>query len=107
MAYIGNNPVTQSFIAGTDSFNGTGSQNTFVLTRSVNTVNDIQVVVNNVVQYPPDYSVSGNNLTITPAPSVGTDNVYVRYMSTTLVSLSPPTGVTIGKVAAITLVFGG
>jgi hypothetical protein len=87
MAYIGSTPTTQSFIAGTDSFSGTGSQTAFTLTRLVNTVNDVQVVVNNVVQYPPDYSVSGNTLTISPAPSAGTNNVYVRYMSTTLQSV--------------------
>ena len=87
MAYIGSTPTTQSFIAGTDSFNGTGSQTDFTLSRFVNTVNDVQVVVNNVVQYPPDYSVSGNTLTISPAPSAGTNNVYVRYLSTTLQSV--------------------
>jgi hypothetical protein len=87
MAYIGSTPTTQSFIAGTDSFNGTGSQTDFTLSRLVNSVNDIQVVVNNVVQYPPNYSVSSNTLTISPAPSSGTNNVYVRYLSTTLQSV--------------------
>ena len=87
MAYIGSTPTTQSFIAGTDSFNGTGSATNFTLTRLVNSTNDIQVVVNNVVQYPPNYSVSGNTLTISPAPSSGTNNVYVRYLSTTLQSV--------------------
>ena len=92
MAYIGSTPTTQSFIAGTDSFNGTGSQTDFTLSRFVNTVNDVQVVVNNVVQYPPDYSVSGNTLTISPAPSAGTNNVYVRYLSTTNQSIAPGQG---------------
>jgi hypothetical protein len=87
MSYIGSTPTTQSFIAGTDSFNGTGSATNFTLSRSVNSTNDIQVVVNNVVQYPPNYSVSGNTLTISPAPSAGTNNVYVRYLSTTLQSV--------------------
>ena len=87
MSYIGSTPTTQSFIAGTDSFNGTGSATNFTLSRSVNSTNDIQVVVNNVVQYPPNYSVSGNTLTISPAPSSGTNNVYVRYLSTTLQSV--------------------
>jgi hypothetical protein len=87
MAYIGSNPTTQSFIAGTDSFNGTGSATNFTLSRLVNSVNDVQVVVNNVVQYPPNYSVSGTTLTISPAPSSGTNNVYVRYLSTTLQSV--------------------
>jgi hypothetical protein len=62
------------------------------LSRFVNSVNDVQVVVNNVVQYPPNYSVSGNTLTISPAPSAGTDNVYVRYLSTTLQSITVPGG---------------
>jgi hypothetical protein len=89
MSYIGSTPTTQSFIAGTDSFNGTGSQTDFTLTRLVNSTNDIQVVVNNVVQYPPNYSVSSNTLTISPAPSAGTNNVYVRYLSTTLQTITP------------------
>jgi hypothetical protein len=89
MAYLGSTPTTQSFIAGTDSFNGTGSATNFTLSRLVNSVNDIQVVVNNVVQYPPNYSVSGTTLTISPAPSSGTNNVYVRYLSTTLQTITP------------------
>ena len=93
MSYIGSTPTTQSFIAGTDSFNGTGSATNFTLSRFVNSTNDIQVVVNNVVQYPPNYSVSGNTLTISPAPSAGTNNVYVRYLSTTLQSIAPSQGI--------------
>jgi hypothetical protein len=95
MSYIGSTPTTQSFIAGTDSFNGTGSATNFTLSRFVNSVNDVQVVVNNVVQYPPNYSVSGNTLTISPAPSAGTNNVYVRYLSTTLQSITIPGGSTV------------
>jgi hypothetical protein len=95
MSYIGSTPTTQSFIAGTDSFNGTGSATNFTLSRLVNSANDIQVVVNNVVQYPPNYSVSGNTLTISPAPSAGTNNVYVRYLSTTLQSITVPGGSTV------------
>jgi hypothetical protein len=94
MSYIGSTPTTQNFIAGTDSFNGTGSATNFTLSRFVNSTNDIQVVVNNVVQYPPNYSVSGNTLTISPAPSAGTNNVYVRYLSTTLQSVAPVSGIT-------------
>ena len=95
MSYIGSTPTTQNFIAGTDSFNGNGSATNFTLSRFVNSTNDIQVVVNNVVQYPPNYSVSGNTLTISPAPSAGTNNVYVRYLSTTLQSIAPSQGVAI------------
>lgn len=89
MAYIGSTPTTQSFIAGTDYFNGTGSQVAFTLSRSVNSVNDIEVIVNNVEQIPSGYLVSGTTLTFSAAPSSGTSNVYVRYLSTTNLSVAP------------------
>ncbi len=94
MGYLGNTPTTQSFTSGTDYFNGTGSQTAFTLTRNVNSVNDIQVTVNNVVQQPNDaYTVSGTTLTMTSAPSSGTNNVYVRYLSTTTQTIAPSSGV--------------
>ncbi len=94
MGYLGNTPTTQSFTSGTDYFNGTGSQTAFTLSRSVNSVNDIQVTVNNVVQQPNDaYTVSGTTLTMTSAPSSGTNNVYVRYLSTTTQTIAPSSGV--------------
>jgi hypothetical protein len=90
MSYVGNTPTTQSFIAGTDYFNGNGSTTAFTLSRNVASVNDIQAVVNNVVQVPNDaYNVSGSTITFTSAPSSGTGNVYVRYMSTTTQSITP------------------
>jgi hypothetical protein len=93
MSYIGSNPVTQSFIAGTDYFNGNGSTTAFTLSRSVVSTNDIQATVNNVVQQPNDaYTVSGNTITFTSAPSAGTNNVYVRYLSTTTQAISPSQG---------------
>ena len=83
MSYIGNTPVNQNFVAGSDQFNGTGSQTVFTLSRNVNTVNDIQVVVSNVPQDPfTAYSVAGNSLTFTSAPPAGTGNVYVTYRAT-------------------------
>jgi hypothetical protein len=90
MSYIGSTPTTQSFIAGTDYFNGTGSQTAFTLSRNVVSANDIQATVNNVVQQPNDaYTVSGTTITFTSAPSAGTGNIYVRYLSTTTQSITP------------------
>ena len=90
MSYIGSNPVTQSFIAGTDYFNGDGSTTAFTLSRSVVSTNDIQATVNNVVQQPNTaYTVNGTTITFTSAPSAGTGNIYVRYLSTTTQSITP------------------
>jgi len=90
MSYIGSTPVTQSFIAGTDYFNGNGSTTAFTLSRSVVSPNDIQATVNNVVQQPNDaYTISGTTITFTSAPSAGTNNIYVRYLSTTTQSITP------------------
>jgi len=92
MSYIGSTPISQNFISGTDYFNGDGSAVNFTLSRSVNSVNDIEVLVNNVAQIPSGYLVSGTTLTFSIAPSAGTSNVYVRYLSTTNLSLAIPSG---------------
>ena len=90
MSYIGSTPTTQSFTSGTDYFNGTGSQTAFTLSRTVNSINDIEVVVNNVEQQPnTSYTISGTTLTFTAAPSSGTQNIYVRYLSTITTALAP------------------
>lgn len=92
MSYVGNTPTSQSFTSGTDTFSGTGSQTAFTLSRSVNSVNDILVVVNNVDQQPSAYTISGTTLTMSDAPSSGTNNVYVRYLSTTQQTVAPSQG---------------
>jgi hypothetical protein len=92
MAYIGNTASTTNFVSGTDYFNGNASTVAFTLSRPVVTVNDIQVVVNNVVQDPSTaYTVSGSTLTFTGAPSSGTNNIYVRYLSTVMYNSITPT----------------
>jgi microcystin-dependent protein len=91
VSYVGSTPTTQNFIAGTDQFTGNGSSTNFTLSRFVNSTNDIQVTIANVVQNTTSYSVSGNTLTISPAVGNGTV-FYVRYLSTTLQSIAPGQG---------------
>lgn len=90
MASIGNTPITQSFISGSDQFSGTGAQTAFTLSRTVNAVQDIEVVVANVIQNPyTAYSVSGTTLTFTSAPVSGTNNIYVVYRATNTQQYKP------------------
>lgn len=66
-------------------FNGAGggSQN-FVLTRSPGAIANLDVSVTiggigSTLRPLIDYTLSGNTVTITPAPAVGTNNVLIRY----------------------------
>ena len=71
----------QALTIANDSFNGDGSTVAFTLSQTVSSVNDIEVLVDNVQQSPYDssYSVNGTTLTFSGAPSTGTNNVYVIY----------------------------
>ena len=82
MGTIGNQIAAgQALTIANDSFNGDGSTVAFTLSQTVSSVNDIEVLVDNVQQSPYDssYSVSGTTLTFSGAPSAGTNNVYVIY----------------------------
>lgn len=82
MGTIGNQIAAgQALTIANDSFNGDGSTVAFTLSQTVSSVNDIEVLVDNVQQSPYDssYSVSGTTLTFSSAPSTGTNNVYVIY----------------------------
>lgn len=98
MSYIGSSatplPVAFSGVR-TQSFNGTGSQTAFTLSRAVSAVTDIEVVVNNVQQSPYDssYNISGATLTFSEAPSSGTNNIYVIFRDQPVGSLTDPTSV--------------
>ena len=90
MTYLGNTPTSQSFVAGTDYFNGDGMNKTFTLSRVISSGNDIAVIVDNQFLRPPappavvDYTVTPTTITFSIAPSTGTSNVIIRYMTTIL-----------------------
>jgi hypothetical protein len=83
MAYIGPpvSPYEETLEVRTDVFNGNGSNTVYNLTYSVVNPKYLEVLVNNVQQNPFDntYSVSGNVLTFSTPPGVGSNNIYVIY----------------------------
>lgn len=90
MSYVGNTATTQSFSSGTDYFNGNSSTTAFTLSRPVASINDVVAVIENVVQQPSTaYTISGSTITFTSAPPTGTNNIYVRYMTTTTQVVQP------------------
>jgi hypothetical protein len=94
MAYIGNTPEVQNFVAGADKFSGDGTNTTFVLSRKIPTNFDVIPVVENVIQDPfIAYSLSANttsgatDIVFSSAPPTGIDNIVVNYRATQIVSL--------------------
>jgi hypothetical protein len=81
MAYLGNNFSQQSYSPATDFFSGNGVTTTFTLTRPLQSVYGIEVVVNNVQQNPSStYTINASGqIVFVAAPSAGTNNIYVNY----------------------------
>jgi hypothetical protein len=98
MAFIGNTNTTQAFTPAVDFFSGDASTTAFTLSKPVASVAQVQAVVNNVAQNPSDaFTVSGNTITFTSAPSSGTNNIYVYYTSPITQVIAPGQG-TVGPV---------
>ena len=96
MAFIGSTPSTQNLVASADYFNGDGVTIAFTMSRPVYATYQVSVVVNNVPQNPSDaYTVSGNTITFTSAPSAGTNNIYVVY-TTQVINLTAGGGAATG-----------
>lgn len=96
MGYIGNSYSQQLSQPGTQYFSGNGSTTAFTLSQTPQSVYNVEVVVNNVQQDArTSYSITGNILTFTAAPSTGTQNIYVVYNST-VVNVNIPAAGTIG-----------
>jgi len=84
MPFIGKTPA-QGFVNSVtkDDFTPNGTTTAFTLSKAPATVNEIEVYVGNVRQEPTDaYSVSGTTLTMTEAPTTGT-NFYVMHIGGT------------------------
>jgi hypothetical protein len=93
MAYVGNSPTQQSFTGGVDQYNGNNSNTVFGLTRTINTVYDVDAYVENVWQRPATgYTVSANTITFTSAPPAGSNNVVVVYRNFAATSIVPQQG---------------
>ena len=93
MAYVGNSPTQQSFTGGVDQYNGNNSNTVFGLTRTINTVYDVDAYVENVWQRPATgYTVSANVITFTSAPPAGSNNVVVVYRNFSATSIVPQQG---------------
>ena len=88
--YICNTPTTQLHVSALDTYNGDASTVAFTLSRIVGTEKDLDVTVNGVPQDPNNsYTVNGNVLTFSEAPSVGTGNIIVRYRAFVVTKIVP------------------
>lgn len=82
MPFIGNSVQNQGFAPAVDYYNGDGVTVTFTLSRPVASVAQLTAVIENVIQNPATaFTVSGNQITFTSAPPVGTNNIWVEYTS--------------------------
>jgi hypothetical protein len=93
MSYIGSTPTTQAFSPAVDIFSGNGSATVLSLSKPVLSAAQVQVVVNNVPQNPASaFTVGSQTITFTSAPSSGTNNIYVYYVSPITQAIAPSQG---------------
>ena len=88
MSYLGNEPGVGSFIVATERFSGDGACTQFTISQTgISDANTIDVIVNSIQQDPINsYSIVSGVITFTEAPSVGTQNITVRYRATTVIT---------------------
>ena len=63
-----------------DALNGNGSTTVFTLSAAPGSVNAVIVSVENVIQPPSAFSLSGTTITFTSAPPVGTSNIRIWHL---------------------------
>jgi hypothetical protein len=106
MSYIGNQVTSVPHIV--DLFNGNGSSTIFgVLTRAPAGTAAVVVFVNGSYKIPGiDYTLSGDIITFTTAPSVGTNNIAVHHIGNGTTTQVPSDGSVTGNKLAATSVSG-
>lgn len=106
MSYIGNQVTSVPHIV--DLFNGNGSTTSFgSLTRAPAGTAAIAVFVDGSYKAPGiDYTLSGDIITFTTAPSVGTNNIAVHHIGNGTTTQVPSDGSVTGNKLAATSVSG-
>ena len=94
MSYVGKGLLHGSYIH--NSFSGDGSTVNFTLSTSPGSAYALLVMVDNVLQSPSAFSVSGTTLTFTSAPASGTNNIRVWIMGREL-DIGKPAAGTVGS----------
>ena len=85
----------------TQLFNGTGAQTAFTLSGAPGSLSALEVFISGVRQRPTtDYTLSGTTLTFLSAPPTGTNNIFVRWISTQAIGVPSDGTVTAAKMAA-------
>ena len=91
MTYIGNtSPSRFSSVPAVQRFSGNNSTTAFTLSTAIGSEQEILVSVDGVIQDTANYTVSGTTLTFSPAPSAGTNNIFVFTLSRAIASVTHP-----------------
>jgi len=94
------------------TFSATGAAS-FSLSDTIVDIDNVNVYVSGVYQYPSNYTISGNTVTFNPSsiPAAGTDNVHIRHnvTATTLTegAAFSTSGSLVGDGTTVTFALGG
>ena len=95
MGYLGNSNVESWSTPSIEYFSGDGSTTTFKLTKVVNSLYDLIVVVENVIQHPDEsysWDYTTNSIVFYEPPGLGDNNIYLRFNSRQTTIIAPGQG---------------
>ena len=82
------------------TFSGTGAQTAFTLSGTPGSLGSLEVFISGVRQVPTtNYTISGTTLTFVTAPPLGTNNIFVRWISTQAINVPALGSVGTGQIA--------